>query len=289
MKEKVPKYKDLLWPILKALKALGRSASIQEISEKVASDLKLSDEVLNISHKDVLGVSEFDYQCAWARTYLKKVGAVDNSKRGVWAISETGRKIRTEKEIREKVRLWENEEGKRHSKKAGSVDEDENVSDGQNWEEELIGLIRKLKGKPFEYFCQRVLREAGFKKVEVRGRSGDGGIDGVGVLQVNHLVSFHVAFQCKGYSEGNKVAPEHVRDFRGSIDGKADKGFLITSGHFTRGAKQEAVRDGAKAIDLIDGHDLCNLLRNLRLGVDIETKTVEVIKPDSEFFQTFLK
>lgn len=279
MKKKVPNYKELLWPTLKVLEALGGSASIQEILERVASDLKLSDEVLNIRHD--VSSSEFSYQCAWARTYLKKVGTIDNSSRGVWVITKTGRGVRTEKEIREKVRVWENEESKRRNKtKAKGGDED--VSNDQNWKKDLCDILLKLGADSFERLCQLILREAGFKKVEVTGGSGDGGIDGAGILRVN-LISFHVAFQCKRYKDS--VGPERVRDFRGAIDGRADKGLLITTGFFTEGAKQEAVRPGAKAIDLIDGDGLCELLKDLGLGVD--TESVEVVKLRPEFFENF--
>ena len=278
--KEVPKYKDLLWPTLRALEALGRSASNQEILERVAADLELSDEVLNVRRDDAF--SEFGYQCAWARTYLKKVGTIDNSSRGIWIITEAGRGIRTEKEIREKVRVWEKEESKRRNKKAKEGGSDADVSNDRNWEEELCGILLNLKADSFERLCQRILREAGFKKVEVTGHSGDGGIDGVGVLRVN-LISFHVAFQCKRYKDS--VGPERVRDFRGAIDGRADKGLLITTGFFTRGAKQEAVRPGAKAIDLIDGDGLCELLKDLGLGVD--TESVEEVKLRPEFFEDF--
>ncbi|MBT6284417.1 MAG: restriction endonuclease, partial [Rhodospirillaceae bacterium] len=117
-------------------------------------------------------------------------------------------------------------------------------------------------------------------KVEVTGRSGDGGIDGAGVLRVN-LLSFHVRFQSKRYT-GSAGAPE-IRDFRGAMVGRADKGLFITTGRYTKEAEREAVRDGAPAIDLIDGIDLCHLLKDLRLGV--QTETVEKINPVPEFFQ----
>ncbi len=64
--------------------------------------------------------------------------------------------------------------------------------------------------------------------------------------------------------------------------GRADKGLFITTGNFTRDAKREAVRDGAPAIDLIDGTDLCHLLKNLKLGV--RTETVERVEVAPEFF-----
>ncbi len=118
-----------------------------------------------------------------------------------------------------------------------------------------------------------MLREAGFLKVEVTGRGGDGGIDGIGVLRVD-LLSFQALFQCKRY-QGSAGA---VRDFRGAMVGCSDKGLMITTGTFTPDAKREATKDGAPAVDLIDGDQLCDLLKQLKLGVRaelVERMTVE--------------
>lgn len=104
------------------------------------------------------------------------------------------------------------------------------------------------------------------------GRSGDGGIDGTGVLRVN-LLSFHVNYQCKRYA--GTVGPGSIRDFRGALAGRADKGLFITTGRFTREAEREAVRAGATAIDLIDGEQLC-----------VVTERVERVTADRVFFDT---
>jgi restriction system protein len=76
-----------------------------------------------------------------------------------------------------------------------------------------------------------------------------------------------------------------VRDFRGAMVGRADKGLIITTGNFTRDASAEATRDGAPPIDLIDGEQLIDKLKDLRLG--IETKQVEVVEIDREWFTRF--
>ena len=275
----LPTYEDLLWPTLKALENRGGSASIQELSEQVATDLALSDEILDIPHKDGPR-SEVDYRAAWARTHLKFVSAVENTSRGIWTITEVGRRIQTENDVRELVSLerakWYKE---RQSRKVEPEAENDDAIDEQNWQESLLDIVRRIEPDAFERLCQRVLRESGFTKVEVTGRSGDGGLDGAGVLRVN-LLSFHVRFQCKRYT--GSVGAREIRDFRGAMIGRADKGLFITTGGFTKDAEREAVRDGAPAIDLIDGMELCNLLRNLDLGVS--TKTVEEVKPQPEFF-----
>ena len=103
----------------------------------------------------------------------------------------------------------------------------------------------------------------------------------MGVLRVN-LVSFQVYFQCKRWK--GSVGSKEVRDFRGALQGRADKGLFITTGHFSNQASEEATRDGAIAIDLIDGDRLCDLLKGHRLGV--ETEMIESVRIQSHWFET---
>jgi restriction system protein len=155
-------------------------------------------------------------------------------------------------------------------------DEEDEIEDvALSWKERLLETLLSMEPSAFERLCQRVLRESGFVKVEVTGRSGDGGIDGTGVLRLN-LLSFQVLFQSKRYR--GSVGSSVVRDFRGAMVGRADKGLIITTGTFTAEARKEATRDGAPAIDLVDGDTLCDLLKSLRIGVKVET--VESITVD---------
>jgi restriction system protein len=139
-----------------------------------------------------------------------------------------------------------------------------------------------MKPAAFERLCQRILQDSGFIKVEITGRSGDGGIDGIGVLRVN-LLSFHVFFQCKRWK--GSVGASAVRDFRGAMVGRAEKGLVMTTGTFTVDARKEATRDGAPAIDLLDGETLCELLKNLKIGVSI--RKVEHILVEQDAFLDF--
>lgn len=276
----MPTRDDLLWPTLKVLDASGGSASIHELSSRVSEYMSLTDDVLNKLHQDG-PQTEVDYRAAWARTYLKKIGAIDNTSRGVWTITDTGRSIKNEARIRElaiEVRAAWNRE--RNADKASEF-KTTDIGDEPGWENELLDILRRMAPDAFERLCQRVLRESGFTRVQVTGSSGDGGIDGMGVLRVR-LISFQVRFQCKRYS--GSVGTREIRDFRGAMVGRADKGLFITTGAFTQAAQREATRDGAPAIDLIDGNELCHLLRDLGLGVS--TKTVQVFTPHAEFFET---
>jgi restriction system protein len=147
--------------------------------------------------------------------------------------------------------------------------------------ERLLDMLQGLPPAGFERLCQRLLREAGFQEVTVTGRTGDMGIDGHGVLEVNPFVTFKVLFQCKRY-RGSVGAPD-VRNFRGAMEGRADKGIIITTGSFTQDARKEARRDGTRAIELVDGEKLVEMFEKLELGLKPRT----VFDVDEAFFDAF--
>lgn len=280
------KYDDLFNPTLKALHSLGGSGSGSEIEERVASDLKLTDEQVNEIHRG--NTSKLTYRLAWAKNYLKRYGLLENSSRGVWALTEEGLKTQSvdKEDVKRKVVADDKKErvNKQKNSKSISVEEQDENEEIQRltWQEEVIEELLKISPTAFERLCQRLLRELGFQNVEVTGQSHDGGIDGKGILRLGGVLSFHVHFQAKRYK--NSVSPSIIRDFRGAMVGRADKGLIITTGTFTREAKREAQRDGASPIDLMDGNDLAEKLKELRLGVDIEL--VEQINIRREWFKT---
>ncbi|MDG4883344.1 restriction endonuclease [Mesorhizobium sp. WSM4884] len=273
----VPAYSQMLWPAVVALKELGGSATNDELLTKVIEVMHLSAEVQNVPHTDGRQ-SKVGYNLHWAKTYLKKAGYVDNSVRGVWALTDAGENV-SEAVVAQVPSLVRKMDA--DARKAAPVSSEEPAADALdiNWKDQLLECLRKIQPDAFERLSQRLLREAGFIKVEVTGRAGDGGIDGIGVLRLN-LLSFQVLFQCKRYS--GSVGPSTIRDFRGAMVGRSDKGLLITTGTFTAEAKKEATRDGAPAIELIDGEQLCDLLKQLRLGVS--TEMVEKVLVDPSWF-----
>jgi restriction system protein len=275
---KVPTYDKLLWPVLEAIKALGGSATNDELLDKVIELEGISAAVQNVMHTE--HQTKLGYRLAWARTYLGKAGALENPTHGVWAITEKGNALTADKveQIPAEVRkLYKVEKGKKPKDHQEPEDLPLELKD---WKDGLLAVLtNQLKPDAFERLAQRILRESGFVKVEVTGRSGDGGIDGVGVLRLA-LLSFQVYFQCKKYK--GSVSPSSIRDFRGAMVGRTDKGLFITTGTFTAEAKKEATRDGAPAIDLIDGDSLCDLLKNLKLGVT--TRMVEEVSIDPSWF-----
>lgn len=258
----VPSYDQLMNPVIEALKQLGGSGTIEEINSLASEIAKLSDEQLEVLHKpEKGGQTEVEYRMAWARTYLKRFGVLENSKRGVWALTTEGRAVEKVNPVKVKRSMRKHYGREQHQVSDEVTDDSE--PDGL-WREELLETLLSLSPSAFERLVQRMLREYGFIQVEVTGQSGDGGIDGKGIMRLGGLLSFHVIFQCKRYR--GSVSANQVRDFRGAMVGRADKGLLITTGNFTRDAVREATRDGAPAIDLIDGDLLSDKLKELSLG-----------------------
>lgn len=289
MTSKLPTFDRLMNPLLRALRALGGSGSIEEIYEKVIELEKISEAVLSQMHDpEGSNQTEVGYRLAWARTYLKKYGHLDNSARGVWSLTAQGRAVEEidPQEVLKKVRSQD----KKYALKGIVPDADgsqaqqiapSEVAAEETWKQRLFKVLtQSLAPDAFERLVQRILRESGFVQVEVTGKTGDGGIDGRGIARINGLMSFHVLFQCKRYK--GSVSSSEVRDFRGAMVGRADKGLFITTGTFSPAAVREATRDGAPPIDLIDGNDLSEKLKELGLGITREV--VEVVKVDESWF-----
>src|SRR5262245_57511170 len=253
----IPPYDAFMNPLLQALKSLGGSGTIEELNAKVIETVGLTDEQLESIHDLERGSqTEVEYRLAWARTYLKRYGVIDNSSRGVWALTPKGREI--DQVNPNAVKRYMAAEQRKKVQADGEKDELQTVAEQLSWREELMNVLLKMNPSAFERLIQRLLRESGFIQVEVTGRSGDGGIDGKGIMRLGGLLSFHVIFQCKRYR--GSVSAAQVRDFRGAMVGRADKGLLITTGNFTKDAVREATRDGAPAIDLVDGDQLVEKL-----------------------------
>lgn len=273
----VPTFDKLMNPVIQALKQLGGSGTIEEVNNKATEFANLTNEQLEVLHDPEKGSqTEVEYRLAWARTYLKKYGVLENSSRGVWALTPKGRQL-DQVNPQTVRRVVQNEQ--KQTKAAIPADTDLNEPDTETaWRDELLATLQKMEPSAFERLVQRLLRESGFIQVEVTGQSGDGGIDGKGIMRLGGLLSFHVIFQCKRYQ--GTVSVSQVRDFRGAMVGRADKGLLITTGNFTKDAVKEATRDGAPAIDLIDGDLLVDKLKELGLGVKVKKIEVEQVTID---------
>jgi restriction system protein len=283
MSEINPVFMRFFVPIIETLKELGGSGTPTEVIDLCIDKLNISDEEQEETIKD--GSSKIRNQAQWARLYLVKGGYISASERGIWSLTEKALKDEFTEEdaieiIREQRKEYR-ESKKKKSKQKKLPKEDQIIEDNED-EIELLDVLLNLPPAGFERICQRLLRESGFQEVKVTGRSGDGGIDGYGILEVNPLVSFNVLFQCKRYK--GSVSPSQVRDFRGAMLGRADKGIILTTGTFTNEAKKEARRDGAPPIELVDGNKLVEMFQKLNLGV----KPKIVYEINNDFFKEFM-
>lgn len=298
----LPKVEDFYVPTMKALRDLGGSASIEEIQDRLTETEGLTQAQLDQSYP-TSGDPIVPDRMSWARTYLKIAGLLASGGRGIWVLTDEGRQA-VETMDDAALRRLVIDAGNAHNVKLAArkkaqqaeaaaqdplagqqaevlVHEQATEAEEAEWTDALLKVLRTMDPAAFERLAQRLLRESGFVKVEVTGKSGDGGIDGSGVLRMN-LISFQVLFQCKRYA--GSVPAGTVRDFRGAMQGRADKGLIITTGTFTADARKEATRDGAPAIDLIDGEALCQLLKERRLGVRVREVVREEVSVLPEFF-----
>lgn len=274
LKKLCPSTRFFYEPTLKALDMLGGSGSTAEIYKKVLSLCDFSDEVIEEMHSFTM--TEIEYRLMWARTDLKNYGAILNSKQGVWALTTKGTKLLNSR----KINPIEIKNFLGDLKRSQNVKPDKEEREIVDWKEQITNILYNLDPYAFEKLAQRLLRECGFSDVEVTKKSGDGGIDGTGKLRINGIFSFNVAFQCKRYK--GQVGSPQIRDFRGSLGTNIEKGILITTGTFTREAKEEASSEGKRLIDLMDGEELIKKLAEYGIGLN-EVKSYEV---DEEFFNT---
>ncbi len=287
-KIKSPTQLELVEPVFAVLVELGGSATIDEIRDKVIENLRLSDDVVDEPHKGSASQqTELEYQLAWARTRLKNYGAITNSKRGVWMITPefADRKTISREAVSENIK--ETRMKGKTKAEADKILEDgdpsndgiDTIEDTEPWKAELAETLHNMDPFAFERLSMLLLRECGFSQVTVTKKSGDGGIDGTGKLRINGIFSFNVAFQCKRFK--GSVSAGDIRDFRGSLTTDIEKGVLITTGSFTKAAREEASNAGKQQIDLMDGEEFISKLIEYRLGVKERT----IYEVDKAFFE----
>ena len=279
-----------MWPTVLALRELGGSGRPAEIDAKVL-ELGSFTEAQQSEMIPSGRSTRLSYNMSWARTYLKRIRLAENSDRAVWTLTELGRTI-SESQCQELVRERKRSrtpdpDGSNTRSDVLSIDPDSEMEpDEGNWKALVLDKLKAMPPNAFERLAQRLLREAGFRNVEVLGKSGDGGIDGVGVYRLS-LVSFPIYFQCKRYQ--GSVSASAVRDFRGAMAGRGEKGLLITTGYFTQSAQAEAARDGAAPVELVSGDALCDLLKDYEIGIKVTKRIVEDIEVEPKYFDQFEK
>lgn len=282
---------ELFNPTLQALHSLGGSGTNMEIHDEVVALLGLTDSQVQLLHDpDNSQKTEIENRLSWTRTWLKRHGILDNPRVGVWALTPKGQRTRKLDPAAVAGRISRNElerkpwiGGAQSGAEAEATALVDETDTAEKWRESLYNMILQMQPDAFERLVQRILRESGFEQVEVTGRMGDGGIDGIGIFRIGGFLSFRVCFQCKRWK--SPVGARTVRDFRGALMGRTDKGLIVTTGNFTREAIREARRHGVPDIDLIDGEQLIDSLKTLSLGVATQQVVVEQVTVDPDFFK----
>jgi restriction system protein len=277
-------------PLLQALRDLGGSAAPREALDRIAVIEKVPEELRNAVLKS--GQERFYNQVHWARQYLVWEGLLSAGERGIWSLTPLGHKTHLTDEqaralyLRRIQALAKMRKGRAIPESSSVAEAEDLVEDTAQADDDselgrFLAVLTSLSASGFERLCLRLLREAGFERLQVTGKSNDGGIDGVGVLQVNDLVNFNVVFQCKKWV--NPVPPKEIRDLRGAMSGRADKAIFLTTSTFTSGARGEAIRAGVDPIELVDGEKLLEMFKKYRLGLNPRT----VYDVDHDFFEAF--
>ena len=286
----IPSYRAMLWETVLALRELGGSGHVEEIADKAIEIGGFTEEQQAVLMPNGRSTA-LRYKVQWTLSALKAVGMLENSARGVWSLTDAGRQVNQEEIPAVRARIASYYRDRRRQRRQRAPDEptdeqehEDTGGDSDEWKDALLARLKAMDPSAFERLVQRLLREADFEKVQVTGRAGDQGIDGVGLVRLG-LLSFPTYFQCKRYE--SSVGASAVRDFRGAMAGRGEKGVLITTGAFTPAAQQEATRDGVSPIDLIDGNELCELLKRHRVGVDVTERVVEDVTVDDSFWESF--
>jgi restriction system protein len=280
---KGPEFLKYIKPVLLALQENGGAGNSTNVIEHVIEILGITDKELEETTSN--GQSRIRNQIQWARFYLFKAGLIDNAQRGIWRLTNDG----LEKNLSDDdvYKLFKGVQQRFKKSSVAKTEKPEIKFEETSTEDEehslgLLNLIQSLSSSGFEKLCKRLLTEIGINEISITGGSGDKGIDGKGIVKLNDVVSLDIVFQCKRYKE--TVSPHHVRDFRGAMQGRGEKGLIITTGRFTKDAKGEASRDGVTPIELIDGDRLVDLFEKYQLGL----KPLMVYEIDYEFFKGFI-
>jgi restriction system protein len=285
---KGPKFLKYWIPLINVLKESGGAGPTSEIIDSVTEKMNISEDELEETLKS--GAPKVRNAIQFARLYLVKSELMDSSTRGIWKLTEKGFETILDEDkvykLFKKVQQTLSDNRKiQNSSDSSNEDDDTEIDNNEVIDEShqtiVLNILKSMTAKGFELICKRLLTEIGLENVQVIGGANDHGIDGTGIIRINDVVSFTVIFQCKRFKD--VVSPNYIRDFRGTMQGRADKGIFITTGRFTTESKKEAKRDGVPTIELIDGEKLVDLFEKYELG--LKPKTIYDILPD--FFENF--
>lgn len=298
----LPKYNELYMSFLSAIQD-GALHSMKEVRDSIAKELKLDEESL----KEQLpsGTKTFVERVGWAKTYLKKAGLVDNSKRSYVCITDEGKRQLEKGEIitddylamhYPAFALFKKGTGDKDKSKPTSSSEQNNTQSNEetpqetfervfksindNLADELLTEVMNQSPSFFEALVVDLMRAMGYGDGFVTKVSNDGGIDGI--IHEDKLGFNLIYIQAKRWKTDTTINKPEIQKFAGAMMGppRVEKGLFITTAKFSPGAKQFA---DAQHIILVDGQQLAELMIEYGLGVATQ-KTYKIKRIDSDYF-----
>jgi len=303
----IPDFQTLMLPLLKLL-ADKQEHAMREVTTFLSDQFQLTEDERNLS-SEVSGQGVMYNRAAWAKTYLKRAGLIEQPRRGVFKISLNGEKVLKSppaainlkflEQFPEYIAARDNQSQSETSPLPTEVaviksaTPDELIASGvksirDNLVSEILDQIRIGTPFFFEKLVVNLFVKMGYGGAQqgsawVTGRSGDGGIDGV--IHEDKLGLDVIYIQAKRWKEGNTVGGPDMQQFVGALaTRKAKKGIFVTASEFTKAAREVVGQLGHEPrVVLIDGVMLANLMIDYNVGVSV-AEIYEVKKIDSDYF-----
>lgn len=291
--QKLPEVVSFIPRILATLREMNGVAKAGAVKSAVVQ--AISDAGGTLNHQMLAsGVPKYQNDIYWARMYLVNAGMLEPAKtagHGTWKLTTLGWESPLDMSTAAAIYFQSASKGSKNKDQAdmpapSGDDLQQDLAGTINWQVQLKEILWSLSEQGFEHLCAAIMTANGLDQIKVTGKSGDKGIDGMGLMYLDEagLVSIRVAWQCKRYTSGT-VGSMEVRNFRGSLDHKTDHGIIFTTSTFTAEAMKESVALGKTAIRLVPLDQLIEMLRGLRLGVGPEPEHTV----DTAFFQQYRK
>ncbi len=292
---KLPDSTSYIRPVVEALRSLKGVAKAAAVKQRIAESMTANHQAV----PDTIlasGAQKFSNDIQWARMYLVNAELLEPmavSGYGNWKLTPKGWDISLSADS---IRAIFDATAQKNKNQTSDV-QDAPFEDPQqaelegtgSWESDLKKILTKMQDKGFERLCAFIMTKNGLQATTVTGQTGDGGVDGEGMLAFDDLslIKTPVAWQCKRYA-GNNVSSATIRDFRGAIEGRAKFGLVFTTSAFTPSAEAEARRPGATPIELIGLERLIELMQKHAIGVKSTEDAKGIYVVDESFFAEYI-
>ena len=291
--QKLPEVVSFIPRILTTLRDMNGVAKAGAVKAAVVQAMSEAGEAMN-DQMLASGVPKYQNDIYWARMYLVNAGLLEPAKtagHGTWKLTSQGWESPLDMATAAAIYFQTASKGNKNKDEAdmpapSGDDLQQDLEGTVNWQVQLKEILWSLSDQGFEHLCAAIMTANGLDQIKVTGKSGDKGIDGMGLMYLDDagLVSIRVAWQCKRYTTGT-VGSMEVRNFRGSLGHKTDHGIIFTTSTFTAEAMKESVALGKTPIRLVPLDQLIEMLKNLKLGVGPEPGHVV----DTSFFEQYRK